>query len=151
MKKRENEKLTAAEVAAFNQQTQDQINDINNVINNGGTPNENNYSHIDFDNNHSDANGNLDGSVQNITTDPSGADQPLPDPNATAAQFEDRNPVYSSATPTSTSSVVVEQTTTGYTEWIDDSTYIEYGEDYIPFDEDGNPIVISDGGYQYTR
>lgn len=61
---------------------QDKIEDANN---NGGTVNENDLGHgTDFDSNHSDSNGNLNGSVTDITTDSSGdkTDEPLPDPNA---------------------------------------------------------------------
>ncbi len=45
---------------------------------------------VDFDDDHSNENGDLDNSVENITTDDSGyvPDEPLPDPNATGAEFD---------------------------------------------------------------
>ncbi len=65
---------------------QENIDNANDNINNGGTVNEDDLGHgTDFDNNHSDSNGNLDDSVTDITTDGSGAansSDPLPDPNA---------------------------------------------------------------------
>ena len=54
--------------------------------------NEKDLGHgVDFDDDHSDSNGNLNDSVEDITTDPQGAvkhDDPLPDPNVTGAQFD---------------------------------------------------------------
>lgn len=68
-----------------NQNLQDNIDNANNNINNGGTVNEGDIGHgTDFDNNHSDSNGNLNDSIKDITTDGSGAVDsltPLPDPN----------------------------------------------------------------------
>ena len=44
---------------------------------------------VDFDNDHSDDNGNLDNSVKDITTDGSGANNgALPDPNETGRKFD---------------------------------------------------------------
>ena len=45
---------------------------------------------VDFDDDHSNENGDLDNSVENITTDDSGyvPDEPLPDPNVTGAEFD---------------------------------------------------------------
>lgn len=45
---------------------------------------------VDFDDDHSNDNGDLDDSVENITTDDSGyvPDEPLPDPNVTGADFD---------------------------------------------------------------
>lgn len=69
-----------------NRDLQDNINDANNNINNGGTVNEKDLGHgTNFDNDHSNSDGDLDDSVKDITTDGSGAvdaDTPLPDPNA---------------------------------------------------------------------
>lgn len=65
---------------------QDKINDANDQINNGGTVNEGDLGHgVDFDDDHSNSNGDLNDSVKDITTDGSGAhdhNDPLPDPNA---------------------------------------------------------------------
>lgn len=84
-----------------NKKLQQDIDKANEKINNNNkdtdksndTPvNESDFGgKVDFDNNHSDANGNLDDSVENITTDGTGAYQasdPLPDPNETGAKFD---------------------------------------------------------------
>lgn len=138
------------QVQQENNQLQNDINNINNTINNGGTVNENNYSNIDFDDNYTDSNGNLDGSVQNVTADGTGANQPLPDPNVTGESFDaiGNQMSYNSAYE------VEQEESSSYAEWVDvdeGSAFIEYSDDYIPFDEDGNPIVIEENGYQYTR
>jgi hypothetical protein len=138
------------QVQQENQQTQNDINDINNTINNGGTVNENNYPNIDFDDPYTDNNGNLDNSVQNVTTDGTGADQPLPDPNVTGAQFD------AASAQISYNNVYIVEDANGasYTEWVDvteGGAYTEYEDGYVPFDENGNPIVIDEGGYQYVR
>lgn len=138
------------QVEQENAQTQNDIDNINNIINNGGTVNENNYPNIDFNDNYTDSNGNLDPSVQNVTTDGTGANQPLPDPNVTGAQFD----AQSSSISYTNTYVVESEGSSYYAEWVDVSeggAYIEYSEDYIPYDADGNPIAIQDGGYQYTR
>ncbi|MBQ3307384.1 MAG: hypothetical protein IJG68_04235 [Bacilli bacterium] len=51
---------------------------------------------VDFFEEYSDSNGNLDSSVENITTDPTGdmTNQPLPDPNQTGAIFDQNAPAY---------------------------------------------------------
>ena len=51
-------------------------------------------ANVDFDDEHSDENGNLDPSVENITTDPTGdqTNEPLPDPNETGAKFDKEAP-----------------------------------------------------------
>ena len=63
---------------------QEDINDANQVIQNGGTVNEDDFGdhNVQFDDEYSDENGNLDPSVGNITTDGTGAvdgDAELPD------------------------------------------------------------------------
>ena len=52
------------------------------------------YHDVDFDRDHSDSHGNLDSSVQNITTDSSGdmTNKPLPDPNVTGKKFDEAAP-----------------------------------------------------------
>ena len=57
--------------------------------------NEDDLGHgVDFDDDHSDSEGNLDDSVENITTDPTGdqTDEPLPDPEVTGAEFDANAP-----------------------------------------------------------
>lgn len=73
------------EVAKDEKDLQDKIDDANKNQNAGGKVNENDLGHnTDFDNNHSDKDGNLDDSVKDITTDDSNdkTNEPLPDPNA---------------------------------------------------------------------
>lgn len=73
------------EVEEDDKDYQDNIDNANNNNNNGGTVNEDDLGHgTDFDDDHSNGNGDLDDSVKDITTDPSGdqTGQPLPDPNA---------------------------------------------------------------------
>ena len=71
---------------------QNKIDAANDKIDNGENVNEDDIGHgVDFDSDHSDSNGNLDDSVTDITTDPTGASDstdPLPDPNQTGAEFD---------------------------------------------------------------
>lgn len=88
---KESERLEE-EVKQDDQDFQDNIDDANNNINNGGTVNEDDLGHgTDFDDDHSNGNGDLNDSVGDITTDGSGAvdhDDPLPDPNETGQSFD---------------------------------------------------------------
>lgn len=55
--------------------------------------NEKDLDHgVDFDDEHSDSKGNLDNSVENITTDPTGdqTGKDLPDPNETGKKFDEK-------------------------------------------------------------
>ena len=84
------------EVAHDDQDMQDKIDEANDVIDNGGTVNEDDFGdhEVDFDDEHSDEQGNLDDSVENITTDDTGAvdaNDPLPDPNETGRAFDERH------------------------------------------------------------
>ena len=67
-----------------NEDLQQDINDANQTIQNGGTVNEDDFGdhNVQFDDEYKDENGNLDPSVENITTDGTGAvdgDEDLPD------------------------------------------------------------------------
>lgn len=89
---------------------------------------------VDFDNNHSDNAGNLDDSVKDITTDGTGADKELPDPNKTGAEFDkqaetSQAQVTDTATSTNTSSTT-EQTHESYEVVEDNSTYNSNNEIY---------------------
>ena len=89
---------------------------------------------VDFDNNHSDNAGNLDDSVKDITTDGTGADIELPDPNNTGAEFDkqaenSQAQVTDTATSTNTSSTT-EQTHESYEVVEDNSTYNSNNEIY---------------------
>ena len=102
---------------------QNQINDANNTINNGGTVNEDDFGDhdVDFNEEFEDGNGNLDDSVEDITTDGTGAktEEDLPDPNQTGAIFDGQ-----ASTGTSTS------TSTTDTVIVDNSGIYEYEEPY---------------------
>ena len=77
------------------------ISDANKKIENGEQVSENDFGdhNVKFDSEHSDGNGNLDKSVEGITTDPTGdqTGKPLPDPNETGAKFDANVPT---STPT---------------------------------------------------
>ena len=88
--KKESEKAQN-EANQHNQNVQNQINDANNTINNGGTVNEDDFGgNVDFDDEHTDENGNLNDSVTDVTTDGEGAktENDLPDPNETGRDFD---------------------------------------------------------------
>lgn len=87
------------EVAEDAKDLEEKIDDANEQIDknhdddptNDKPVNEKDLGHgVDFDDEHSDENGNLDDSVENITTDPTGdqTGQDLPDPNETGAKFD---------------------------------------------------------------
>lgn len=77
---------------------QRRIDEANKDIDSGKTVNEDDFGDhgVQFDPEHQDGNGNLNDSVENITTDPTGdqTGQPLPDPNQTGAQFDAQAPAY---------------------------------------------------------
>lgn len=78
------------EVKKDDQDLQDDIKDANDKIDHGQTVNESDLKDhdVDFDKDHSDETGTLDGSVKDISTDGTGADKDLPDPNKTGAEFD---------------------------------------------------------------
>lgn len=88
------------EVMQDEQNLQEEIDNINEQIgeNQDGNPdndqpiNENDHPDIDFDDQYTDDQGNLDPCVENITTDPTGdmTDQPLPDPEDTGREFDEQ-------------------------------------------------------------
>ena len=141
------------EIAQEQQQLQDDINTANDKIDqnnsdidpsNNISVNEDDFSsNVDFDDEYSDENGNLDDSVQNITTDPSGAYEPLPNPEDTENAFEERNYINNTAK-------VSYDDLIEYIDVDNGQAYIEYDEQYISYDEDGNPIVSSKE-YSYNR
>ena len=84
------------EVKQDEEDMQQKVDEANDKINNGETVNESDFGDhgVDFDENHSDENGNLDDSVENITTDGTGAhdaNDPLPDPNETGKDFDKKH------------------------------------------------------------
>lgn len=141
----QNAKDIEKEIEEDEKQLQEDINNANETINNNNSDND--YTNdtpvnesdfngdVDFDNNHSNDNGDLDSSVENITTDGTGADVELPDPNKSGEEF-DRKSVTMSYTAT-TQSI---ESVSGYTEQVGENAYIEYDQEYTKYDEDGNPV-----------
>ena len=79
------------EVKADDKDMQDKIDQANEDISKGKPVNESDFGDhgVDFDDDHSDEHGNLDDSVDGITTDGRGADNgALPDPNETGKKFD---------------------------------------------------------------
>ena len=184
----EKAKEVEKEVEEENKQLEEDIKEINEQIdeNNKDTDktndepvNENDYEHIDFDDEYTNNQGNLDGSVENVTTDGTGADEDLPDPNVTGQKFDSQATTTTATTETTTTETTTTETettdtntsettttettttTTEYTEedmtdvyveWAgEDGAYIEYDVDYVPYDADGNPIYTEESGNQKTR
>lgn len=93
------------EIAQDDQDFQDKIEDANSQIeennknqnaSNDKPVNEGDLGHgTDFDNEHSNEQGNLDSSVGNITTDGTGANPEFPDPNVSGDAFDQAQPDYS--------------------------------------------------------
>ena len=69
---------------------QKDIDNANDKIDHGQTVNEDDFDdhNVNFDDEHSDENGNLDDSVKDITTDGTGANEKLPDPEETGKQYD---------------------------------------------------------------
>ena len=95
----EKAKKIEEEVKEENEKVEENIDDINKKIeennkdddtSNDNEINEKDYEGVDFDDDHSDENGNLDPSVKDVTTDSTGYDpnEELPDPNKTGAEFD---------------------------------------------------------------
>ena len=93
------------EIAQDDQDFQDKIDDANNQIDennkdqntgNDKPVNEGDLGHgTDFDDQHSNEQGDLDSSVGNITTDGTGANPEFPDPNVSGDAFDQAQPDYS--------------------------------------------------------
>lgn len=93
------------EIAQDDQDFQDKIDDANNQIDennkdqntgNDKPVNEGDLGHgTDFDDQHSNEQGDLDNSVGNITTDGTGANPEFPDPNVSGDAFDQAQPDYS--------------------------------------------------------
>lgn len=83
-----------------NEDLQNKIDQANDKKNNGGTVNEKDFGdhNVKFDEDKKDNNGNLNDSIKDITTDGSGANNPLPDPNETGAKFDAKAPAYTAPT-----------------------------------------------------
>lgn len=85
----EQAKKNEEEVKKDQEDLEEKIEEANKKIENDEVVNEKDLEHdVEFDDDHSDSNGNLDESVKDITTDGTGANEALPDPNVTGAEFD---------------------------------------------------------------
>ncbi|MBP5678852.1 MAG: hypothetical protein J6X28_03380 [Bacilli bacterium] len=112
---------------------------------------------VDFDDDHSDEHGNLDSSVEHITTDPTGdmTDQPLPDPNQTGAAFDaaaEQNNSNPPAGNTNDDNGSVESVPVPDDYYYEDS-WIEYDDAVAGYvDYLADQMFVEDvDSYQYTR
>lgn len=119
-----NSQAAKDEVAKDNADMEEDVNNANNTINNGGTVNEDDFGdhNVDFDEEFEDGNGNLSDSVTDITTDGDGAktENDLPDPNQTGAIFDGTATGTGTGTGTGSSDDTV----------VDNSGIYEYEEPY---------------------
>ena len=80
------------EVQKDDKDMQDKIDDANDKIENGDKVNEDDFGdhNVDFDEEHSNENGDLNDSVEDLTTDPTddATNEPLPDPEETGKDFD---------------------------------------------------------------
>ncbi len=138
------------EVQQDNQDLQDNIDHANETINHNhedtnpanDTPvNEADLGHgVDFDDDHSDSQGNLDSSVENITTDSTGdqTGEPLPDPNETGREFDAQANNASAPSAGGNNNGTVESVP------VADDYY--YEDSWIEYDE-----PVQEEGYQYHK
>ena len=161
MQKEEDKKAEQIEeeINKDDQQFQDQIDKANETINKNNSDqvssndekvNENEFGgNVDFDEDHSDENGNLDDSVENITTNGDGdqTGEELPDPNQTGAEFDKKSPSGDS----SSSTEQLEETPSTSTSGTGDETY-EY-EEFIDqlIEQEAAQSSTETEGYQYTK
>ena len=161
MQKEEDKKAEQIEeeIKKDDQQFQDQIDQANGTIDRNNSDqdssndekvNENEFGgNVDFDEDHSDENGNLDDSVENITTNGDGdqTGEELPDPNQTGAEFDKKSPSGDS----SSSTEQLEETPSTSTSGTGDETY-EYEEliDQL-IEQEAAQSSTETEGYQYTK
>lgn len=109
------------EIKKDDQDLQDKIDDANDKLNQGGTVNESELDHgVEFDDNHSNENGDLDDSIKDMTTDGTGSGGSLPDPEESGNQFDQNQPDYNN-----------QPEGTINPGQVDDQTFIEYEEEVI--------------------
>lgn len=135
------------EVKQDDQQLQDDIDKANDTIDSNNSDqdtsndqqvNEDDFhGTVDFDDDHSDSNGNLDDSVENITTSPSDdqTGQDLPDPNETGAKFDAQQDNSNTSSDSSSSS--------------SDSSSSSTPEESVPSTSTDGGDVSNDGVYEY--
>lgn len=87
-KEDKNKEQKQKEAKEANDQVQKDIKDINDKIDKGEKVNDKDYDGITIDDSHKDKDGNLDNSVKDVTTDSSGANKKLPDPNESGKEFD---------------------------------------------------------------
>lgn len=161
MQKEEDKKAEQIEeeIKKDDQQFQDQIDKANGTIDRNNSDqdssndekvNENEFGgNVDFDEDHSDENGNLDDSVENITTNGDGdqTGEELPDPNQTGAEFDKKSPSGDS----SSSTEQLEEAPSTSTSGTGDETY-EYEEliDQL-IEQEAAQSSTETEGYQYTK
>ena len=149
------------EIEAEEKDMNDKIDKANETINNNNKDTDKSNDtkvkesdfedhNVDFDDSHSNSNGELDDSVKNITTDGTNADKDLPDPNETGAEFDKNQPAYTSTSNVKSYTVVEteedeEETTTEDTTESDsvivqtsETTSTEYPAGTKFYDADGN-------------
>ena len=156
----EQAKRVEEEVRQDAQDLQNNINQANETINNNNsdnnpsndTPvNESDLGHgVDFDDEHSDSNGNLDSSVENITTDPTGdkTNEPLPDPNETGRDFDAEGEANANAYVAPAASV---ETSSNNDQWVES---VPVDDDYYYEDawvEDEEDVDYSDAVDAYVE
>lgn len=83
-----NKEQKEKEAKEANDKVQEDIKDINDKIDKGEKVNDKDYDGITIDDSHKDKDGNLDNSVKDVTTDSTGADKKLPDPNESGKEFD---------------------------------------------------------------
>ena len=161
MQKEEDKKAEQIEeeIKKDDQQFQDQVDKANETIDRNNSDqdtsndekvNESEFGgNVDFDEDHSDDNGNLDDSVENITTNGDGdqTGEELPDPNQTGAEFDQKAPSGDS----SSSTDQLEETPSTSTGGTGDETY-EYEEliDQL-IEQEAAQSSTETEGYQYTK
>ncbi len=154
------------EIAKEESDLQQDINDANDQINQNNADNDTSNDkpvnekdfgdhNVDFDDNHSDSNGNLDNSVKDVTTDGTGdqSNEPLPDPNATGQVFESTTPEapvdqFVQADPVPAAPSEQADTVIEYEEPVDTISNEELAE-MIVEDMANNPDAVEEG-YQYV-
>ena len=146
----EERKEQEEEVRRDEEDLQQDIEDANQEIENGGTVNEDDFGDhgVDFDDEYEDGNGNLDPSVENITTDGTGAvdgDEELPDADSlgdvsTTTSYSAAAAAEESAPVTNTSDQVVY-------EYEEPVTYEQMVDEYIRGLEQQGQEATNEAGY----
>lgn len=155
------------------------IEQANDKIDDGKTVNEDDFGDhgVEFDDEYQDGKGNLDDSVENITTDPTGdqTGKPLPDPNQTGAAFDAQAPAYNGTQTSTTTSgsttqhrvdegSTTQQVEGGWIEtkpvedgyyyedsWVEEEPYQAAVNEYVEGLADTTQEIPLEEAYQYTK